>query len=87
MSLNSRHEGYNVVEDVVARTSPGIKPQISPVKRTRTTRCVSSDDLQELAGVLRDSGPCVVRKWRFGRPVPSVETTFTRPNPVGDVTN
>ena len=35
---------------------------------------------------LRDSGPCVVKKWRFGRPVPSVETTFTRPNPVGDVT-
>jgi len=35
---------------------------------------------------LRDSGPCVVRKRRFGRPIPSVETTFTRPNPVGDVT-
>ena len=35
---------------------------------------------------LRDSGPCVVRKWRFGRPVPNVETTFTRPNPGGDVT-
>ena len=28
---------------------------------------------------LRDSGPCVVKKWRFGRPVPSVENTFTRP--------
>ena len=35
---------------------------------------------------LRDSGPCVVREWRFGRPVPSVGTTFARPNPVGDVT-
>jgi hypothetical protein len=33
-----------------------------------------------------DSGPCVVNKWRFGRPVPSVETTFTRPIPVGDGT-
>jgi hypothetical protein len=36
--------------------------------------------------VLRDSGPCVVKKWRIGRPVPSVDTTFTRSNPVGDVT-
>jgi len=35
---------------------------------------------------LRDSGPCVVRKWRLGRPVPSVETAITRPNPVGDGT-
>jgi hypothetical protein len=35
---------------------------------------------------LRGSRPCVVRKWRFGRPVPSVETTFTRPIPVGDGT-
>jgi hypothetical protein len=35
---------------------------------------------------LRDSDPCVVKKWRSGRPVPSVETSFTRPNPVGDGT-
>ena len=28
----------------------------------------------------------VSKKKCFGRPVPSVETTFTRPNPVGDVT-
>jgi len=35
---------------------------------------------------LRDEGPCVVEKWCFGRPVPSVETTFTRPNPFGDGT-
>jgi hypothetical protein len=35
--------------------------------------------------ILRDAGPCVVTEWRFGRPrpVPIVETTFTRPNPVG----
>jgi len=37
-------------------------------------------------GLQRDSGPCVVKKWRFGRPVPSAETTFTRPNPAGDGT-
>jgi len=37
-------------------------------------------------GLLRDSAPCVVKIWRFGRPVLSVEITFTRPNPVGDVT-
>jgi len=35
---------------------------------------------------LPDSGLCVVKKWRFGRPVPSVEITFTLPNPVGDGT-
>ena len=46
--------------------------------------------IRELTGSraleLRDSGPCVVRKWRPGRPVPSVETAITRPNPVGDGT-
>ena len=42
--------------------------------------------IDETRGYLLDSGPCVVNKWRFGRPVPSVETTFTRSNPVGDET-
>ena len=43
-------------------------------------------EIARVVPLCKDSGPCVVRKWRFGRPVPSVETTFTRPNPVGDVT-
>jgi hypothetical protein len=47
---------------------------------------IRSLDWPKCCQVLRDSGPCVVKKWRFGRPVPSVETTFTWPNPVGDGT-
>ena len=47
---------------------------------------VDQTSVETLFSIPTGLRPCVVKKWRFGRPVPIVETTFTRPNPVGDVT-